>query len=566
VATFRNRTTALAVLVVTVVVGCGLLIQSHLTSSAFDELEAAQIAADADRVRITLDGQIDLLRTIGGTNSVWTDSYDAVRRSDGSAFAEAFPPDVTAPLGVDGVVGAGPDGDLRAGGLFDGDEYAAPPAELGDPAVLGRLFDPAAEPLAGTCGAVSAGATTFLYCGFASYPDDVAEEPTGGLVFLRELDAEAVAALGRRVGTDLRLVAEPASGAVSQQPLTGHVGSLAVTTAAVDEDTVAVDVTIPTLDGNGVLVEAHRSRPIHAAATETVWKTAGLMGLSGLVLLVVVLRLVRRSTDQQIRPLRATAERIVASGDRDLRIRATGTGEIPALARAFDSVLDSLAARELEVAEEHRRRADEMARAHEERRQGEEDARVRAADLQSAADEIHVLLAGIGDQAAEVRTGAGDIGERAAAVESATGQLSDQAGRADEVVGELSGSLDQVGTMAQGIADIAAQTNLLALNATIEAARAGEAGKGFAVVAGEVKELSRSTGASTTAISGTVETIAANTAAVTSLLDGMNTGATSVIAAVDEVRQVAGGQVAAVDRLVEQLRTVSERVGFIGTR
>ena len=53
----------------------------------------------------------------------------------------------------------------------------------------------------------------------------------------------------------------------------------------------------------------------------------------------------------------------------------------------------------------------------------------------------------------------------------------------------LSSQAEQIGRVADMIADIASRTNLLALNATIEAARAGDAGKGFAVVASEVKQL-----------------------------------------------------------------------------
>lgn len=60
--------------------------------------------------------------------------------------------------------------------------------------------------------------------------------------------------------------------------------------------------------------------------------------------------------------------------------------------------------------------------------------------------------------------------------------------------------LQQVGKIADFIAEIARQTNLLALNASIEAARAGEYGKGFAVVAEEVRKLADGTGKSAASI------------------------------------------------------------------
>ncbi|OAA92415.1 HAMP domain-containing methyl-accepting chemotaxis protein [Clostridium ljungdahlii] len=64
--------------------------------------------------------------------------------------------------------------------------------------------------------------------------------------------------------------------------------------------------------------------------------------------------------------------------------------------------------------------------------------------------------------------------------------------------------VNEIKTMADGIAAIASQTNLLALNAAIEAARAGEAGKGFEVVAEEVKKLAEQSAETVNSIQGTV--------------------------------------------------------------
>lgn len=73
-----------------------------------------------------------------------------------------------------------------------------------------------------------------------------------------------------------------------------------------------------------------------------------------------------------------------------------------------------------------------------------------------------------------------------------------------EIANSQADVVQQIGSLADSIAEIADQINLLSLNASIEAARAGEHGKGFAVVATEINKLAGDTGAAVGEIQNTV--------------------------------------------------------------
>src|SRR4051812_1996861 len=178
----------------------------QITTGAFEQLESRQVAQDADRIRTGLDAQAQLLTAFGATNAVWDNSYHDVDTADTAGFTADFPPDAQLAVNdIDGLLGIGADGTLRAGGMTStAEEYLTPPPQLSDPAVLRGLFDPAEAAGKSICGIVSAD-SPYLFCGVGSFPSSGEGTPSGGLIMLKRLDADRVARLAKAIDLPMAL-------------------------------------------------------------------------------------------------------------------------------------------------------------------------------------------------------------------------------------------------------------------------------------------------------------------------------------------------------------------------
>ncbi len=227
--------------------------------------------------------------------------------------------------------------------------------------------------------------------------------------------------------------------------------------------------------------------------------------ISGAAILIIILGFFAVKTIVSIRrnlnAMRSTMEH--ASSRLDLTMRADDSrkDEIGLTARAFNELVENVAASLLSVSAS----SQSVSTASSQISAGNEDLSART---EEQAASLEQTAASMSELSETVRQTAENTGMASQLSQNARSLSQDSSTRVSAMLGTMSdirNSSAKITDIISLIEGIAFQTNILALNAAVEAARAGEQGRGFAVVAGEVRNLAQRSSASAREIKELIE-------------------------------------------------------------